>query len=106
IKRVESQVNNGVAFKSNLNVLKAELLKADQRTIELKASRKGYIEVLSLFINQNLPENIKLEKPVVQGSLLTNEIQRPELKLYTTQEKLLGGQFKLIDSRNKPKASI
>jgi hypothetical protein len=24
IKRVEAQVNNGVAFKSNLNVLKAE----------------------------------------------------------------------------------
>ena len=57
IKRVEAQVNNGVAFKSNLNVLKAELLKTDQRAIELKASRKGYIDVLSLFINQPLPEN-------------------------------------------------
>jgi outer membrane protein TolC len=28
------------------------------------------------------------------------------LKLYSTQEKLLGGQYKLIDSRNKPKASL
>ena len=63
IKRVEAQVNNGVAFKSNLNVLKAELLKTDQRAIELKASRKGYIDVLSLFINQSLPEDTKLEKP-------------------------------------------
>jgi outer membrane protein TolC len=106
IKRVEAQVNNGVAFKSNLNVLKAELLKADQRTIELKASRKGYIDVLSLFINQNLSENTRLEKPATQVSSLSNDIQRPELKLYSTQEKLLGGQFKLIDSRNKPKASL
>ena len=106
VRRVEAQINNGVALKSNLNVLKAELLKTDQRAIEIKASRKGYIDVLSFFINQSLPENIKLEKPVVAGSVLTNDIQRPELKLYSTQEKLLGGQYKMIGSRNKPKASL
>ena len=106
IKRVEAQVNNGVAFKSNLNLLKAELLKADQRTIELNASRKGYLDVLSLFINQPLPEHTKLGRPVTDASVLANEIQRPELKLYSTQEKLLGGQYKLVDSRNKPRASL
>jgi outer membrane protein TolC len=106
VKRVEAQVNNGVAFKSNLNVLKAELLKADQRIIELKASRKGYIDVLSLFINQNLPESTQFEKPGTQASILNNGILRPELKLYSTQEKLLGGQFRMIDSKNKPKASL
>ena len=106
ITRVEAQVNNGVALKSNLNVLKAELLKADQRVIEIRSSRKGYIDVLGFFINQTLPEEIKLEKPIVAGSVLTNDIQRPELKLYSTQEKLLGGQYKMIGSRNKPKASL
>jgi len=106
ITRVEAQVNNGVALKSNLNVLKAELLKTDQRAIEIRSSRKGYIDVLSLFINQPLPENIKLEKPVLAGSVLNSDIQRPELKLYSTQEKLLGGQYKVIGARNKPKASL
>ena len=106
IKRVEAQVNNGTAFRSNLNVLQAELLKTDQRAIELKASRKGYIDVISLFIDQPLSENMKLERPAVEAPVLANEIQRPELILYSTQEKLLGGQYKLIDSRNKPKASL
>src|SRR4030095_3303889 len=106
IKRVEAQVNNGTAFKSSLNVLKAELLKADQRAIELKASRKGYIDVLSLFINQQLPEGFPLVKPNVQGSVLNEDIQRPELKLYASQEKLLGDQFRLVGSRNKPRASL
>ena len=106
IKRVEAQVNNGVAFRSNLNLLQAELLKTDQRTIELKASRKGYIDVLGLFINQTLPENTQLEKPSADGVVLVNDIQRPELKLYSTQEKLLGGQLKVIDARNKPIASV
>jgi len=42
----------------------------------------------------------------VQGTLLNGDIQRPELKLYDTQEKLLGNQFKLVGSRNKPRASL
>lgn len=106
LKKVEAQVNNGVAFKSNLNVLKAEILKADQRKIELNATRKGLIDVLGLFINQSLPENIQLEKPLVEMAVINNEIQRPELKLFSMQEKLIGGQIKLIDSKNKPRAGF
>ncbi|WP_462237908.1 TolC family protein [Ferruginibacter sp.] len=94
-----------MAFKSNLNVLKAELLKADQRAIELRSSRKGFTDVLALFINQPLPADVQLEKPTVELPAINNDIQRPELKFYTTQENLLNGQYKLIDSRNKPKAS-
>src|SRR5262245_23087826 len=44
IKRVEAQVQNGTAFKSNLNSLKAELLEVDQRRIETKASKKGLVD--------------------------------------------------------------
>ncbi|HET9056854.1 MAG TPA: TolC family protein [Chitinophagaceae bacterium] len=106
IRKVEAQVNNGVAFKSDLHVLKAEMLKADQRAIEIKASRKGYIDVLSLFINQKLSEDVSLEEPIIPDFALNKEIQRPELTLFSAQEKLLGSQFKLIDSRNKPKASL
>lgn len=106
IKRVEAQVNNGTAFRSNLHLLNAELLKTDQRTIELKASRKGFLDVLSLFINQDLPENTSLEKPRLIAYSPGTEIARPELKLYSTQEKLLGGQYRLVDSKNRPHASL
>lgn len=106
IKRVQAQVDNGVAFKSNLNVLKAEMLKTEQRAIELKASRKGFTDVLGLFINQELPVDIRLEKPVADPSLLTNDVQRPELKLFSAQQKLLGSQFRLIDAKNRPKAGL
>lgn len=106
IKKTEAQVKNGVAFRSNLNVLKAEVLKADQRLIEIKASRKGLTDVLGLFINQTLPEDIQLDKPVLQTSLLSGDIQRPELKLYAAQQTLLNGQYQIIDSRNRPRASV
>lgn len=107
IKRVEAQVNNGVAFKSSLNVLKAELLKANQRAIEIKASRKGYVETLGLFLNQVLDENIELEKPIEQKlSAINDTIQRPELKLYNNEIKLFEQQNKVIQSKNLPKASL
>lgn len=106
IKRVQAQVDNGVAFRSNLNLLNAELLKADQRVIELKATRKGLLDVLSLFINQPLSETTKLETPAPARQQLTADIQRPELKLFSNREKLLGGQRALVDAKLKPKASL
>ena len=106
IMKTEAQVKNGVAFKSNLNVLKAELLKAEEREIEIKSSRKGYLDVLSLFINQILLEDAMLEKPSVGFAALQNDIQRPEIKLYDTQDKLLDGQWNVIASKNRPKASF
>lgn len=106
IKRVEAQVNNGVAFKSNLNMLKAELLKADQRTIEIKSSRKGYVDVLALFTGQQLDEHIQLERPAMTVNTAASEIVRPELKLYTEQQKLIDQQQRLITAKNLPKASL
>ena len=105
IKQVEAQVNNGIVLKSNLNVLKAQLLQADQRTIELKASRKGILQTLGLFLNQPLNENAILERPV-SPLIADKNIGRPELKLYNNQVKQLGQQSKLIRSRNLPKTSL
>jgi len=105
LKTVEAQVNNGVAFKSNLNTLKAEALKTDQRTIELKASRIGLVETLGLFLGQSLDENIVLQNPVL-GVPLAPTIDRPELKLYDAQTRMLDQQNSLIHSRLLPKTSL
>ncbi len=105
IKRVEAQVKNGVAFRSNLNLLNAELLKADQRKIEIKASRKGLLDMLSIFINQPLTGEETFSKPAL-ASFSPAEIQRPELKLFSDQSHLLGQQTNIIRARNLPKASL
>lgn len=106
IKTVQAQVENGIAFKSNLNVLKAELLKADQRLIELNATRNGMLQTLSLFFNQHIDSNIALETPVIQSLKTANQISRPEIKLFTDQSRLLGHQTKIIHANNQPKASL
>jgi outer membrane protein TolC len=105
IRQVEAQVNNGVVLKSNLNVLKAQLLQADQRTIELKASRKGLVQTLGLFLNQPLNENTTLERPS-SPLMAGNNIARPELKLYNNQVTQLEQQAKLVKAKNSPKTSL
>ena len=107
IKTVQAQVNNGVAFKSNLNTLKAELLKVDQNTIQLLTSRKGMLETLGLFLNKTLPENTKLETPSTAEVLtIDQQIRRPELKSFSLQQDLIRSQNKMITAKNLPKTSV
>lgn len=106
IKRVTAQVNNGTAFRSNQLVLEAELLKAQQRTIELRATRKGWLEVLSLFLNKPLPENTALQQPVTRTYIMDPGVNRPELKLFTYQDSLFKSQNQLISAKNRPRTSL
>lgn len=105
IKTITAKVNNGVAFKSNLNTLKAELLKVEQNVIQLKATRKGLLETLGIFLNQSLPESIQLESPLPQQAT-TSDIQRPEIKLFSSRQNLVASQDKLITAKNLPKTSL
>ena len=104
IEKTNIAIANGVALKSTADNLKAELLKANQRTIELKATRKGYTDMLALFIGKPIDENTNLEKP--QRQLFTNTINRPELRLFDLQKKSFDVQEKLITAKNMPRVSL
>jgi outer membrane protein TolC len=104
INRTETAIANGTAFKSSLDVLKAEMLKVSQRTIELKATRKGYLDMLSLFVNKTLDEQTQLTKPKQLN--LSAQINRPELMMYDYQNKSLDVQSKMINAKNMPKVNL
>jgi outer membrane protein TolC len=106
INRVEAQVKNGTAFRSSQLTLEAELLKNDQRAIELKANRKGLVDVLALFINRSLPANVQLEQPVPVTTIQQERIARPELRLFSYQDSLFKVQNQLISARNRPRTSL
>jgi outer membrane protein TolC len=106
IKRVEAQVKNGTAFRSSQLTLEAELMKNDQRVIEFRANRKGLVDVLSLFINKQLPEDVQLDQPVIPATLVKESIARPELKLYKYQNELFNVQNGLVSAKNRPRTSL
>jgi outer membrane protein TolC len=104
VAKVEAQVKNGVALRSELQVLQAQLLQSNQRSSEIKSVRKGLIEALSVLSGQRLNEDVVLEKPLVKSSSDTIN-QRPELFLFQRQQAQLEQQKKLIDAGNLPKLS-
>ncbi|MFA5806095.1 MAG: TolC family protein [Melioribacteraceae bacterium] len=104
--KLNAALANGTATKPNVDILKAELLKTVQREIELKSSRKSFIDMLGLLINQRLEESQKLEQPVIQNVSGIDGINRPELKLYTWQKNLIDNQSGLTFAKILPKASL
>ena len=104
--KLNAAFENGTATKPNVDILKAELLKTEQRKIELKSSRKSFVDMLGLLINERLDETLKLEQPEIQNVFESNEINRPELKLYSSQESLIENQNGLTLAKILPKASL
>lgn len=104
VDRVSAALANGADYKSSRNKLQAELLKAKQRDIELKNSRKAYLDMLGLFINQTTSESALLEKPKLQAG--SDVINRPELISFESQKRSYDLQKKLINSKSYPKLSL
>ncbi|MCF2502554.1 TolC family protein [Dyadobacter sp. CY107] len=104
IRKIKAFIDNGTAFKSNGNTLKAELLKTQQRAIELASNRKAYLDMLGLLIGQDLAESTVLAKP--EKLSLTGEISRPELRLFDYQRQNLDIQDQLLKVKNRPKLNF
>ncbi|KMQ72663.1 TolC family protein [Chryseobacterium koreense] len=101
LKRAESQLKNGVILRSNVDVVKAQLINLEQKQIELQNVKKSFLDMLSVFINKQLNENTKLEKP--EKILVGNQNNRAELKLFDLQKSALETQKSIINSKNLPK---
>ena len=104
LDKVNAQIANGTALRSNASVLEAELLKAGQQTVELKSNRKALIDMLELFIHKSIDENTVFNKP--PEIISSMEINRPELSLFDSQSKILDAQNNLITAQNNPKLSF
>ncbi len=103
VNTTQAAVDNGSGYRRSADEAKVELLNAQQTNINLKGNRKAYIDMLALFINQPLDENVALEKPAEVE--LPSTINRPELKLYDYQKKLYDVQEKQLSVNVLPKVS-
>ena len=101
LKKAEAQLENGVIFRSNVDVLKAQLVNIDQKHLELQSMKKSFVQMLSLFIQKNIDENTTLVKP--EKILIHDENKRAELKLFDLQKLGLEQQKANINSKNLPK---
>lgn len=101
LKKAEAQLENGVIFRSNVDVLKAQIVNLEQKQLELQSMKKSFLQMLSLFINKNIDENTTLVKP--EKILIQDENKHAELKLLDLQKQGLEQQKANINSKNLPK---
>jgi outer membrane protein TolC len=106
IKKVSVQAANGIATASNVNVLKAELLKSSQKIIEFNSAKKTALQMLEILTGTAIAENTVLVKPGVPTAADEAVNARPELKLFDFQKLHFQQQGKLIDARTNPKFSL
>lgn len=104
INKVEVAIANGTALKSTADNLKAELLNARQRTTELRATRSGYAQMLSLFIGEPVQEGTVLVKPA--PAVVPQTIHRPEVALFTLQQDALALQHRHVVNQQLPRVSL
>jgi len=104
LEKANAAIANGSALKSSASLLEAELLKTHQRTVELQATRKAYLQMLGLFINRTLDEHAALAKPPAPQVL--PDINRPELDWYAQQQTGIAVERKLLAARNLPKLGL
>jgi len=100
VDKTQAFVDNGTAFKSSVDELKAQLLQTRQNRIELTSSRKSYLLVLGLFIGRPLDEGAALATP--STPVLTPDIKRSELQLYQLQKKSIDIQTRQLETGFMP----
>ena len=105
IRKVSAQAANGIATNSNVDVLKAELLKVSQRIIEYQANRKSAIEMLEVLTGSPIDAHASFVKPAMLSDK-DETISRPELKLFDYQKQQFRLQSRLIQAKANPKVSL
>lgn len=100
IRKMQGAVDNGTALRSTVDELKAELINTEQLSTQLAATKKGYLQMLALFVNQPVTELIK-PSPIP----VSMEIKRPELNLYDQQQQSIEIREKQLRVNYLPKVS-
>ncbi|HZV71497.1 MAG TPA: TolC family protein [Saprospiraceae bacterium] len=103
--KMASSVRNGLMLQSDLDELDAEMLKTDQKMIDVTSKLKVLCQVLSLYIQRIVDENTSFADLPIMSLEIKNEVFRPELKLFSFQQALLGERIKLSENKTRPKLS-
>ncbi len=106
LSEVESGVRNGLLLASNADIVKKEILSVEQQLISFDMDREALLEMLEAWIGQEVSDETVLLIPnLTSYDGLTNEINRPELRLFDLKSQQLQAQSELTAIKNYPKIS-
>ena len=106
LKQVQLLKDNGHGYQSDIDEVSAELLNLEQRKIEYRYARRGFVQMLSLLTGQSYTENSEFAKPVITPDVLPLEVKRPELSLFASQMRLNEAQAGMNTVSLMPKLGL
>ena len=105
-RHTQACIDNGIAYKSDLDMIKVSMLNCEQQKEELAADRKAYMEMLEKLTGTSL-EGQELTIPDENaGMALSGEICRPEIAMYDAQLLQNEAQTRQLDSKISPKFNL
>jgi outer membrane protein TolC len=106
LENIKLSKDNGLAYTSDVDEVRSEILNLEQKRLDFVFTRRGYVKMLSFLIGQALNDTTQLEKPVLIGTVDTVINNRPELKLYKSQLKLIEAQSATDKVNLMPKIGV
>jgi outer membrane protein TolC len=105
LKAVNAHVNNGTAMQSDVNVIKVELLAANQQRIQIESAGEAYCKMLSVMIGKPVGNSDTFEKPMPQ-SIVSGINNRPELQFLSAQTAQFEAQKQALNSSVMPRIGL
>ncbi len=105
-EKIKAGQQFGTATQFQADILAAEIIKADQKRIEIISAREAAINMLNQITGSEFNYQTQFETPVIGLAENDTIIQRPELALYDAQSKLLQSQMSFAEATTLPKLSL
>ncbi len=106
LSNVKESADNGLAYNSDVDEVKAEILKLDQKNTEYVYTRRAYTRMLAMMTATPVADGQTLDKPVVTLPSDSVAILRPELAMYDMQRSLVETRRELNKVAYMPKVGI
>lgn len=104
--RVKALAENGMANQADVDAVRVEQLKCEQRNTELSATSESYRQMLSMLIGEVVEPNTQLIKPEIPLFDFNYTNNRAELRLFDAQNNLYDNMRKSINSINMFKIGL
>ncbi|WP_281633159.1 TolC family protein [Flavobacterium luteolum] len=104
IDKVRKLHENGLAYKTDVDEMKAEQLNLSRQKKDFEYTKSGYQTMLSYLIGKNINQE-KLGKPLNSSSIDTI-IKRPEQQLFANQRNLVNAQSDMQKVSLMPKVGL
>jgi len=100
-KRIATGIENGVLLPMSADILEVEVLKTEQKIIEIRAAKNSGLQTLNVLTGQNFDENSQLQIPENNN---TAQGTRPEMLLFEAQKNYFSATSNLVTTQRLPMA--